>query len=245
MKRIFWTLGLGLGSVFLAPTALAQTTGTVFGPEVDPDDKSAQLRVSFVPGGGLEDAEIAVRAHYQAAINDKFRWRAIVAGSDRTTGDWEPDYIQGELLWQTLERTDAGYSNGLRLDVRVQEGDERAHQIGGNWTNQWVLDGGWRVRALFLVDVEIGDRRRDGLFVETRAGISRRLENGMRVGVESFNDWGNSDAGFGQLKDQEHALGPAVSFPLEGGWSLAGFALFGLSDGADDSDFQVRLTRDY
>jgi hypothetical protein len=158
-------------------------------------------------------------------------------------GDFELDHVQGELLWQIVERTPGGYSSGLRFDARLAEGDDTPHEIGVNWTNQWVIEGGWRVRALLLLDRDVGPGSEDDWIVETRASLYRSLDNGLSLGLESFNEFGGLDAGFGGFDDQAHQLGPVVSGDLPGGVEWSAGVLFGLSDGADERDFMLRLTR--
>lgn len=228
-----------------AGPATAQTVGGVFGPEVDAGERSWEWRSAFVPGEDGADDSHTHRLHYQQALNGSVRLRGIVQGSTGDRDRLEFNFVQAELLWQTVERTEGGYSSAFRFDARLNEGDDRSHQLGANWVHQWVFGEGWRIRGLVLLDADVGARARDGLFVETRLGLSRRLENGLRVGITSFNDYGNSDAGFGSFDEQEHRLGPVFSGGFDEGWSWYAGALLGLSDGADDVDLQVRLTRDF
>ncbi|MGJ3230189.1 MAG: hypothetical protein ACFE0P_00145 [Oceanicaulis sp.] len=227
----------------LAGGAAAQTTGTVFGPETAAGDREAEYRVAaaFEESGG--DASLSQRLHYQQAINDSFRWRAIIAWDDPAGGDVELDHVQGELLWQIVERTPGGFSSGLRFDARVSEGDDVPHEIGVNWTNQWVR-GDLRVRALVLLDRDVGPRANDDWIVETRASLYRSLENGLSVGIESFIEFGGIEAGFGGFGDQSHQLGPVLSGDLVYGVEWSAGVLFGLSDGADEQDFVLRLVRE-
>ena len=240
MKTLAAALTLGL---LLSGAAGAQTTGTVFGPETALGDREWSYRIA----AGLEDsggeAGFAQRVHYHQAVSDSLRWRALASWADPVGGDVELDHVQAELLWQIIERTPSGYSSGLRFDARVAEGDDVPHEIGVNWANQWVFDGGWRVRALLLLDRDVGPRANDDWIVETRASLYRSLDNGLSVGLESFNAFGGIDAGFGGFDDQAHQIGPVVSGDLTDRVEWSAGVLFGLSDGADEQDFMLRLTR--
>lgn len=200
--------------------------------------------MEFRVGLNLEDDahEAAYRWHYQRSLSDAVRLRGIIGYADPAGGDLEPVYIQGELLWQLVEDT-AGYASGIRTDVRINEGDDRSHQLGVNWTNQWQLDSGWRVRAIALFDIDFGERARDGVFFEARTSLTRRLENGLRVGVETFSDFGDTDRGFGRFDDQAHSVGPTVQGRFNDLWSWSAGVQLGLSDGANDQDFQIAITR--
>ncbi|MGX6646897.1 hypothetical protein ACWCOP_03010 [Maricaulaceae bacterium MS644] len=222
---------------------MAQTTGTVFGPEVDPDARELEYRVAAGFAETGEDASFSHRIHYQQAINDVLRWRALAAWADPAGGAFELDHVQAELLWQIVGRTPGGYSSGLRFDARLAEGDDTPHEIGVNWTNQWVFDGGWRARALVLLDRDVGPGANDDWIVETRASLYRSLDGGLSVGVESFNEFGGLEAGFGGFNNQSHQIGPALSGDLAAGVEWSAGVLFGLSESADDHDLMLRLTR--
>ncbi|MEO0466442.1 MAG: hypothetical protein AAF216_07845 [Pseudomonadota bacterium] len=235
----------GLGFCCQNLSAAAQTVGSVFGPGVNADDRQWEYRIGIAPDEGDNgDAAINQRLHYQHALNDSVRLRGIVQGANSNDGDWEFRFVQGELVWQVIEKTPRGHQGGFRFDFRLNEGDDGANQFGLNWTSQLDLDNGWRLRGLILLDADVGDRARDGVFIETRMAASRKLENGLRISLDSFNIYGNSDAGFGNFNDQQHQLGPSVSGPIgTDGWGWFAGALFGVSDGADETNFQFRLTK--
>ncbi|MEO1038960.1 MAG: transporter [Pseudomonadota bacterium] len=234
-------LVLASAACLLAGGAQAQTVGGVFGPDVNETNRELEYRGGFAPEDGASRSNH--RLHYQQALDDTWRLRGVIQYADPAGGDFEPVFFQLELLHQIVERTASGFSSALRYDVRFSEGDDRSHQLGVNWTNQWLLDDGWRVRAILLFDHDVGDRARDGLFVETRVGVSKRLDSGLRLGVESFNAYGNTDAGFGRFDDQRHRVGPTLSGSFNAQWGFHLAALFGLSDAANDDDYQIRLTR--
>jgi hypothetical protein len=237
-------LALLLVSLFTA-RASAQNLGRVFGPDVARDDRGAAYRFAVSGENANGDSSYAQRLHYQRAVSDTLRWRAIINFRDRPGSDFELDHVQGELLWQLIERTPGGFSSGLRLDTRLSEGDNTPHQLGVNWTSQWVLDNGWRARAILLFDRDIGPDARDDVFVQTRARLSRGLENGVRIGLESFNSFGGIDAGFGSFDDQRHQLGLAADIPLGEGWGVGAGLLLGVSDAAPDHDVQLRVSRSF
>ncbi len=227
----------------LSNAAAAQTLGSVFGPDVGADDKEAEYRL----GAEFNDGEtnLGHRLHYQQAIDERLRWRLIVTYEDPEGGDLELDHVQGELLWQFLERTPAGVSSALRFDGRLSEGDDAAHEIGLNWTSQWVFAPDWRARFLFLVDRDVGERARDGWFLEARSSVNRRLRNGLRIGYESFHDFGNTQAGFGGFDEQSHQIGPALSGGVAENWGWSAALLLGVSDDAPEQDFLFRLAREF
>jgi len=224
-----------------AGAASAQNVGSVFGPTVDPEDRSAEWRVGIDP----DSDAINTRVHYQHSLNDSVRLRGIAQWADRAGGDLDFTFVQAELLWQFKEDTGDGFASGFRFDGRLNENSGRANQFGFNWTNQWSLTNGWRARALLLLDHDFGDDARDGLFVGARSNLTRRLDNGLRIGVEHFSDFGNTDAGFGGFDDQEHSLGPVVSGSFTERVSWYAGVQFGVSEGANDQDWQFRIGRSF
>lgn len=224
-------------------TALAQTTSSVSGPEISTGARDVEYRVAAAFGETVDDAAFAHRLHVQHAVSDQLRWRLRAAWRDPEGGDLDLDHLQAELHWQLVERTPGGFSSGLRFTARSALRDGRADEIGTSWIQQWVFQDGWRVRALVSLDREVGPEARDDWIVETRASVYRSLESGLSLGVESFNDFGGLEEGFGGFNDQSHQIGPVLSGDLAGGVDWSAGILFGLSDGADDQDLMLRLSR--
>ena len=235
--------GASGAALILASAASAQTTGTVFGPETAAGDRAFEYRTAAAFGDSDKDAALAHRFHYQQAIRDGLRWRAIAAWEDPVGGDLEFDHVQGELLWQIIERTPGGFSSGLRFDARLSEGDDTPHEIGVNWTSQWVLEERWRVRALVLLDRDVGPNADHDWILETRASLYRALDNGLSLGIESFNEFGRLNAGFDGFDDPTHQIGPVLGGEFVAGVEWSAGVLFGLSDRSDEQDVMLRLTR--
>ena len=237
------TAAVSLAAIFV-PYANAQTTSGVHGPSVSAEDRSFEYRSAFSPGedGGMD--RFSHRLHYQHSLNDSFRLRGIVSGSNRELGDLEFTHIQGELLWQFVENRDHGWDSGIRFEARLSDGDDSPSRVGINWTNQVGFGDGWRLRGLIQSTVDVGERRRDGATIETRASLTRKLENGVRLGTELFNSYGRTTS-LGSFQSQSHRIGPVVSFNLTEDWALAARALVGISDGARDLDFGLWLNRSF
>ena len=235
-----------LALAFAAPAlpGHAQFVGGVFGPGVNDGDRTAELRFGILPENGAGDTAVAARFHYQHALNDTFRLRGVVQGRDTGDGDFDYQLFQGEAQWQIVETTPSGYSSALRFDVTLR--DRGSNSVALNWTNQWNLDERWQARAILLTFYGIGDEAFDGVGLQTRTRLTYKLDNGFSVGAINFSSYGNTDAGLGGFNDQNHAIGPMASGKFEGSdWSWWAGALLGLSDGAADEDFQVRLTKSF
>ena len=233
-----------LGLLFLLPTAHAQNTAGVFGPDVAPGSQALDWRVSVAPGSDGRSDRVASRLHYQRAVTDDLRLRAVLQGADEPAADsdFDFDFFQLEAQWQFREDHASGWDSALRLDLQIAEG--RADLLGLNWTSDVPLGGAWRARGVLLTAVQLGSQRGDGLFLQTRASVSYALGAGTQLQLQSFNIFG-STAGFGDFDDQNHALGPAVSGKFGRGWSFEAGLLFGLTDATADTDFRLFISRSF
>ncbi len=225
----FKTLSLLIALVLCAgvhQSASAQSLAGVFGPGVYEGDKSVQYRTAFVPEENGRDLRYAHRFHYQQSLNGDFRLRGVIVGSDTGAGDFEYRFVQGELQWELTPEGSNVWSTGLRFDGRLADANA-PDQVGVNWTNQFDFAPDWHARAIVLTTVQIGDRARDGIGLQTRFSLHRALGNGLGLNAELFNNYGFSDD-FGSFEQQNHALGLTASKSLGGGWSVYGGGIFGL-----------------
>ena len=230
--RFFLTVGL-LG--LLCFKAHASNTSGVHGPVVNPDDRSAQYRLGFAPGeDGGQDAW-AHRFHYQHAFNQDFRWRVITQFRD-VADELEYDYLRAELLYHFRHREQGIWDSGVRFDIRTRKGS-RPELFSINWTNQWQFTPEWRLRGVVIGGWAFGGNAVGGTRLETRASLTRKLDNGSRFGVEMFNEFGKVND-MGDFNSQEHQIGPVLSGKL-GGISYQLGYLAGISNGADDHTYRL------
>ena len=236
MKRI----GFYLVIVLFSSTSFAQNTGGVFSPIVNAGHKSIQYRAAVEPDNKAGEVGFAQRFHYQEAINGDFMWRLIGQSRKTDVTDFDFDYVQAELFWD-LSEDKQRYHTGLRFDARLRDG-ERANQIGVNWINQYKLGNNWYGRAVLLTSTQVGENSVNGMHLETRWQLAKRIQGGQSLGIEMYNTFGNT-RDFGDFDEQSHTIGPIFVSPLIPGWSLFTGALFGVSDAAPDSEFRFWLTR--
>lgn len=236
---------LAFGLILATPTlGHAQTVGGVFGPTVNANEQEAELRMALVLDENTKQGTIA-RLHYQSAFDDRFRWRGVLQLADLPGRDFEVRHVQLELLWQTVKRTEGGYESGIRFDVRATPQDDRAERLGANWIHQWRFGEGWRVRAIARANVEVGPAANDGINLGFRSSLTRRLDNGVRYGLENFSRLGNTDSGLGRFGDQRHTVGPVVRGPLNDAWEWYTSVQVGLTERSDAQTWQFRLTRTF
>ncbi|MEM1182078.1 MAG: hypothetical protein AAGM22_27265 [Acidobacteriota bacterium] len=224
--------------LFAAAPVLAQNTGGVFGPVVNPSDQALQYRFTYDPD--LDGW--AQRLHYEKAVNGDFMLRGVVQTRKTEDSDLDLDYVQGELFWD-LSEDDAPWRTGLRFDLRVRNGS-RPEMLGINWMNQWSLANGYSARFLVLTAIEDGDNARDGVLLQTRASLYRRFGQGPLWGLELYNSYGSTDD-LGGFDEQRHQIGPAASFRIGDGRSLYTNVLLGLTDITPDAELRFWFTQKF
>lgn len=226
----------------LSPVLAAANTSTVFSPDVDDGEREAEYRLSFVPEDEPAPEVFSHRLHYQQAFDGSWRARVIVAQRSVGGGSLDLSYTRLEVQWQYLEDEEAGWDAALRFEA--QAGDEGPNRLRAVWTGKIDLASGWQLRANALVGRQTGAGAAPGLQLETRAQATYPLPNGIRLGVEMFNDL-NTTADTGSFDDQEHQLGPVLKAKIGGAWSLFASYLVGISESADDGDFRLMITRGF
>jgi hypothetical protein len=231
-----------LAMMVLPGKAFASNTSGVHGPNVKEGEKSAQFRIALSPGDESGDVDRwAYRLHYQQAFSNKLRGRVMVQYRDR--GDLEYDYFRGELLYNFKKRDDGIWSSGVRFDLRTRRGD-RPEEFAINWTNQWDLEGGYRIRGILIASRQFGsDSAFSGTGLSARSSLSKKLDNGMRVGVEMFNSLGKLDD-FGSFNEQSQQFGPMFGGSI-GGLKYEFRYLAGISNGSRDHNFGLRFNKSF
>jgi hypothetical protein len=233
----------GLCLLFVMGHSLASNTSGVHGPNVSADDRSMQLRFALSPGD--EDGQTdnwAYRLHYQHSLSDRFRARIVVQYRDR--GEFRYEYLRGEFLYNFKKQADDGiWSSGARFDARQRRGG-KPEEYALSWTNQWNLASGIRIRGIVSGARQFGgDRVFSGTEIGTRSSISKKLNNGLRVGIEMFNEYGEIGE-FGSFNDQSHQIGPMIGGTI-GGFKYEARYLAGVTKGARDHNFGLRFGKSF
>lgn len=227
---------ISLSTILMSGAAAAQNTGGVFPPTVNEGHQSVQYRAAINPDSAVSDFGFAQRLHYQRAINDDFMWRILGQTNRTANSDVDLDFIGAELFWEFSDNEDS-YKHGVRFDGRIRDGG-RSEQLGFNWIHQWNLDDGWQARAILLTGLQVGENSADGVNIQTRTRLTKKLNSGVTLGLENYSNYGNT-GNFGSFDEQSHTIGPVISVPAGNGFSIFGGPLFGVSGAA--ADFEARL----
>jgi hypothetical protein len=222
----------------LTPAAFAQNTSGVFGPVIDEGESGWEYRATYDP-----DSEgLAQRLHYQKAINGELRWRVIGQVRKTDDSDVDLDFVRGELVWQVTP-DDQKYQSGFRFEGRYRF-NERPGALTVHWINQWKHIDSWTGRFIIGATQEVGNDPEDGIGIQTRASMVKSLENGPKLGVEWFGQYGTTSDWL-DLDDQEHQVGPVAVWDLNDDWSLYTGALFGVTDATDDTQLRIRIGKEF
>jgi len=224
----------------LSVPSVAQNTGGVFPPFVNPGFRSLQYRIAVNTENDAGETSVAQRLHYLHAINEDMQWVLFAGARQTQTSDFDFDYLHTGLSFDLSEEGQR-YRTGIRFDLRIRDGS-RSNHVGVNWMNQYYFESGWTARATFLSAVQFGGQAADGVFLQSRWQLAKRLESGRGIGLEMFSFYGSSDK-FGNFDSQNHAVGPTYSVPITSDWSVFTGVLFGISDGAPDTQLRFWLSR--
>lgn len=221
----------------LTSVAVAQNTSGVFGPVVNSDDHGIQYRVAAIlDENSGDDFDWGQRFHYEKAVGGSLRLRGILATRETTESEMDFDFARFEVVWQVTP-DGKNYQSGMRFEARLR-GDGRADEVRANWINQWSLGNGWRARAILMNTYQVAQRTNEELQFAGRFGLSRKMPNGIRLGVHSFVDFGDT-SGLRVLNQNEADIGPFVSFDLTDSVDIYIGTLHGLTQSSDDN--QLRL----
>lgn len=236
MKKTLLFIALSIPLYLCAFQVSAQQTGGVFGPVVNEGTKLWQYRAVY----NAQTDGFAQRLHYDQSIDGDLMWRVIGQTKKTEDSDFDFDFFGAELFWE-LGGNNRGYLHGVRFDLKLRD-DDRPQQLNVNWAHQFNLENDWSAKAVLLTSVQFGENSADGIGLQTRGTITKHLADGTVAGLEMFSTYGTT-SDFADFEDQNHTIGPVVSFPVAKGWSVFVSTLFGITSAAPDSEIRLWLTR--
>jgi len=240
LRSVFMRYGLATPLSIFAFSSLsyASNVGGVFGPVVNEGDKTFQYRGAYDP----DSSAFVQRIHYQQALNDDVRLRGVFQARKTEESDVDFDFFQGELQWQ-LKDVSKNWKHAVRFDARIADRGRRG-LIGATWTNQFKLSDTLSSTALILGTVDVGSNSRSGVFLQTRANLSKKLNDRWKVNAEIFSAYGSTSDLRG-FSEQTHQIGPSVSGKLDAGWSVFSGVLFGANSSSPDESYRFWLTKSF
>lgn len=225
-------------SLLFTSSLLAQNTGGVFGPVVNDGWSALQYRATY----DVDNDGFAQRIHYEQALNGDFMLRGVVGTRKTAESDVDFDFFQAELFWE-LSEDNSPYRTGVRFDLTLRD-EDRPQTFGFHWMNQYSFSKDWSARFLTLTTIDFGENTRDGIGLQTRASLTRRLSNKISLGAELYNIYGSTDEIL-ELDEQRHQLGPVLTYNLSDDFQIYSGVLFGLTDRDSEPQFRLWLTKSF
>jgi hypothetical protein len=143
-------------------------------------------------------------------------------------------------MWQFVEDEESGWDSVIRTEVQIAEGDNLPSRVRLGWTSKVALNDDWELRSIFLAGREIGAGSGNGVLLEYRGQVKYKLNSQFSLSLDLFSDF-NRTGSIGRFDDQEHQIGPLLSFKLGDGWSGSVGYLSGLSDAAPNDAFRFAI----
>lgn len=204
--------------------------------------RSLHSRVAINPDDAQGERSIATRLHYLHSFNDDLKGVLFMGSRKTAVSDFDFDYLHAGLFFD-LGENGQKFRNGVRFDIRVRDGS-RPNHLGALWLGQYYFDSGWTARMNILSSVQFGDRANDGVNLQTRAQLAKRLESGDGIGLEMYSFYGSTD-NLGNFNSQNHAVGPTYTKVIDSRWSLFSSLLLGVSESAPDTQWRFWLIRSF
>lgn len=204
--------------------------------------RSLHSRVAINPDDAQGERSIATRLHYLHSFNDDLKGVLFMGSRKTAVSDFDFDYLHAGLFFD-LGENGQKFRNGVRFDIRVRDGS-RPNHLGALWLGQYYFDSGWTARMNILSSVQFGDRANDGVNLQTRAQLAKRLESGDGIGLEMYSFYGSTD-NLGNFNSQNHAVGPTYTKVIDSNWSLFSSLLLGVSESAPDTQWRFWLIRSF
>jgi hypothetical protein len=234
-------------AVLLSSAANAQSlTGSVGSAAINEGERAVESRIGFDGDGNT-----ASRFQFEYAFTDWYQLRVIGAFSRPDDGDWSYSRttLENWFQWREEAEDGAGSNGGIRVAYTFSD-DGGPDQVTLRLTLTDEFADGWEWRANLIGEIETGDDSADGVFLETRAQLSRSLDlsafgsSELRLGVELFSEYGNSED-ISAFDEQAHQLGPVLKAEWDNGVFIQTGARFGLTGASGDSIFRLSLGREF
>ena len=102
----------------------------------------------------------------------------------------------------------------------------------------------YEVRMNQLFSHDVGEDAGDGIGAELRFQVTRAFSDTHKLGIESFNDFGNLTQLSG-YSSQEHEIGPVLKGKIGHGYAYETGYRAGISESAADHNFKFFISKSF
>lgn len=239
-------LMLVLCGIFLSvQTSYAGTTSSVGSPNVKKGETEIEFRVGFTEDddNSSQDERLRLRQQIDHGFTDWYAGRIVLFQDDRKGNSFEHNSIRLSNRFHLLKADDYGFDFGARFEYTHADGDKKpSDALIGFYERIRFNDYDLRLNQLFTHDV--GEDANNGVNLELRFQLTKKIADNHRFGIESFNDFGNLTELSG-FDDQDHDFGPVLKGKLFDRFDYETGYRYGLSDDAGDHNFKLFISQSF
>jgi hypothetical protein len=191
------------------------------------------------------DDRIRTRMVYDYGLTDKIAIGGQIDFDKRHHDSFEYDDISFQIRRQMSSQADHGLDTGIRLRYTHRDGANTPHNADIRFTAAKDF-GDIQLRFNQLFEHDLGENAIGGVVLDTRLQVTYKMDNGHRIGVESFSEISNLRTTDG-WSDQDHSIGPVLkgSLPFGKGLSYETGYRHGLSDSAADNMIKFFVSKSF
>lgn len=232
--------------VFALPmSAQAGTVSSVGSAGVTKGKTAVQIRVGFSDADetSSQDQRIRYRQQIDHGFTDWYAGRIVLQQDDRKGDNFEHGSIRLSNRFHLMKAEDHGFDLGARIEYTHVDGDKTpSNALIGFY--QLIPLNDYEIRFNELFSHEVGEDSDDGVGAEFRAQLTRKISDTHKIGLESFNDFGNLTALSG-YSSQQHEVGPIIKGKFGNGYSYETGYRAGISAGAANHNFKFFIGRSF
>ncbi len=245
MKHSFLFFTCIAGITFFTIDSHAQTISSVGSPKVSKGVTAVAARIGYSENkdGGSQDERLRSRLHIDHGFTDSYAARLIVAGDKRQNDTFEYDSLTFENRFDLYDAQDIGFDFGMRASYTLKDGDKKPDNVTVGFYELFPLDD-WEIRANQFLSHEVGEDSESGVGFSMRAQATYALNDNHRLGLETFNNFGNIRTLSG-FDNQSHSLGPVLKGKLGNGFAYETGYLAGISDNNADHNIKLFLSKKF
>ncbi len=226
----------------LLATPVWASIGGIGNAQVDKGVLTVHWRTAYAAddSNAANDGRWRNRLMLDYGVTDNYAFGVYVQ-TDRSRGDGEFEALMIDQRFEFHTVAEDGFYSGIRLRYTYKDGDKKPDNAHVRFILGAPL-GNWEVRTNQLVAHEVGEGSRGGMLYESRMQATYAYWGSHRIGLESFNNFGNLSAS-SSFDSQHHEIGPVFQGRITDRLSYDAGYRTGISDAAIDHVFRLFLVQ--
>lgn len=217
----------------------AASTSTVGGAVVHKHRHTAEYRI-----GKNNEGRLRTRLHYDYGFTDFYAGRITFSMDRRKGGNLEAEAVGFDNRFHLLRSADHGFDLSARIALNLRDGNKKPDRLSFRLDERF-RPGTWEIRLNQIFTREIGQEQRHGIAFEFRSQITHGIgTGGMRIGLESFNNFGKLNRN-SNWSDQDHTAGVLIKNGFGDGYFFDLGTRTSLSRAAPDHSLRFSIGRNW